>query len=199
MKSASADFWPYHSCYYKLMKSRRGFTIVELLIVIVVIAILAAITIVAYNGIQTRAENTKTTQAVAQYVKAIHAYAISNDTYPIEVSYPCLGTAATCGKVSGATNCLGSGLAANQSSFDTKIKSILSALPEPSTQVISCNGNFAQGAYFVKNDTGLGKTAQLMYFLRGNQTCDGIPAVITNTKTQVDDTTRCVATLPALP
>jgi prepilin-type N-terminal cleavage/methylation domain-containing protein len=33
----------------------RGFTIVELLIVIVVIAILAAITIVAYNGIQSRA------------------------------------------------------------------------------------------------------------------------------------------------
>lgn len=33
----------------------RGFTIVELLIVIVVVAILAAITIVAYNGIQQRA------------------------------------------------------------------------------------------------------------------------------------------------
>ncbi len=33
----------------------RGFTIVELLIVIVIIAILAAITIVAYNGIQNRA------------------------------------------------------------------------------------------------------------------------------------------------
>jgi len=35
-----------------------GFTIVELLIVIVVIAILAAITIVAYNGIQNRAQVT---------------------------------------------------------------------------------------------------------------------------------------------
>jgi prepilin-type N-terminal cleavage/methylation domain-containing protein len=38
------------------MKTKQtGFTIVELLIVIVVIGILAAITIVAYNGIQTRA------------------------------------------------------------------------------------------------------------------------------------------------
>lgn len=36
-------------------QTQRGFTIVELLIVIVVIAILAAITIVAYNGVQQRA------------------------------------------------------------------------------------------------------------------------------------------------
>ena len=36
-------------------EKRTGFTIVELLIVIVVIAILAAITIVAYTGIQDRA------------------------------------------------------------------------------------------------------------------------------------------------
>jgi len=39
-----------------MAKNRQGFTIVELLIVVVVIAILAAITIVSYNGIQTRAK-----------------------------------------------------------------------------------------------------------------------------------------------
>lgn len=38
-----------------LMKTRQGFTIVELLIVIVIIAILAAITVVAFNGIKNRA------------------------------------------------------------------------------------------------------------------------------------------------
>lgn len=37
-----------------MLKRKSGFTIVELLIVIVVIGILAAITIVAYNGIQDR-------------------------------------------------------------------------------------------------------------------------------------------------
>jgi len=43
------------SSHTTIRKTRgRGFTIVELLIVIVVIAILAAITIVAYNGIQNR-------------------------------------------------------------------------------------------------------------------------------------------------
>ena len=45
-----------------------GFTIVELLIVIVVIGILAAITIVAYNGVQNRAKKTSA-EAIANTVR----------------------------------------------------------------------------------------------------------------------------------
>lgn len=48
-----------------------GFTIVELLIVIVVIAILAAITIVAYNGIQDRAKASTASQALSNAIKKI--------------------------------------------------------------------------------------------------------------------------------
>jgi len=52
-------------------QKQKGFTIVELLIVIVVIGILAAITIVAYNGIQDRANSTKVIAQAQAYVKAL--------------------------------------------------------------------------------------------------------------------------------
>ncbi len=51
-----------------LRKNQQGFTIVELLIVVVVIAILAAISIVAYTGITARANNS-TAAATAKAVK----------------------------------------------------------------------------------------------------------------------------------
>lgn len=64
------------------MKSKSGFTIVELLIVIVVIAILAAISIVAYNGIQTRARDTQRANDISVLVKALEIYRVNNGQYP---------------------------------------------------------------------------------------------------------------------
>lgn len=63
--------WALKQKYQHHAKKSHGFTIVELLIVIVVIGILAAITIVAYNGIQTRAAETKRETDAATYHKAI--------------------------------------------------------------------------------------------------------------------------------
>ncbi|AHB42068.1 General secretion pathway protein G [Candidatus Saccharibacteria bacterium RAAC3_TM7_1] len=63
----------------KLWARQTGFTIVELLIVIVVIAILAAITIVAYNSIQARARDNVRKQDLAQISKALKLYAVDND------------------------------------------------------------------------------------------------------------------------
>ncbi len=58
---------------------QQGFTIVELLIVIVVIAILAAISIVSYNGITTRANETRTNSDLTQLQKAISAGRIATN------------------------------------------------------------------------------------------------------------------------
>ncbi|MNQ19997.1 Type II secretion system protein G precursor [compost metagenome] len=60
-------------------KKQTGFTIVELLIVIVIIGILAAITIVAYNGIQNRANDTTVKSDLRQsYLKLQEFYAINS-------------------------------------------------------------------------------------------------------------------------
>lgn len=62
----------------------KGFTIVELLIAIVVIAILAAITIVTFNGINTRAKNTAITASVSQSIKQLEVLKVDSSTYPVE-------------------------------------------------------------------------------------------------------------------
>ncbi len=63
-----------------------GFTIVELLIVIVVIAILAAITIVAYNGIANRAVDSSAQSSLSTFIKKLETYRL-NTTNTAEV-YP---------------------------------------------------------------------------------------------------------------
>ena len=56
----------------------KGFTIVELLIVIVVIAILAAITIVSYTGIQKQARDSKRVDDVSKIVQAFQLWSAEN-------------------------------------------------------------------------------------------------------------------------
>jgi len=62
---------------------QSGFTIVELLIVIVVIGVLAAITIVTYSGIQDRARYAAYRSDIESMNKAILLYYIDNGTYPV--------------------------------------------------------------------------------------------------------------------
>lgn len=60
----------------------NGFTIVELLIIIVVLGVLGAIVLLSYNGIQTRVRNTAMISGVKQYTESIQAYHAVNGDYP---------------------------------------------------------------------------------------------------------------------
>ena len=61
-----------------MRKTMSGFTLVELLIVIVVIGILASITIVSYNGAQKRARDSKRIDDVAQIGRGLQLWAGSD-------------------------------------------------------------------------------------------------------------------------
>ena len=66
----------------KTLKNSRGFTIVELLIVIIVIAILATLVITAYNGVQAKARDVKRQGDANSVQKAAEAYNADNSGYP---------------------------------------------------------------------------------------------------------------------
>ncbi len=64
-----------------------GFTIVELLIVIVIIAILAAITIVAYNGIQNKANDSAIKSDLNMMAEQITIFEANTGAFPTSAQY----------------------------------------------------------------------------------------------------------------
>lgn len=143
----------------------KGFTIVELLIVIIVIAILAAIVIVAYQGAQQRADNSRIMAAARFYQKAITAYAADHGG-----AWP-----------TGGTVCLGAGYPSNQCwsgpngtySVDVTTDANLvpyigSGKPTPATKVLQITGSpdYRLGILFNSSQN------VLVYYLEGGgQTC----------------------------
>ena len=79
---------------------KRGFTIVELLIVIVVIAVLAAISIVAYNGIQSRAQLSSAQSTTSTVAKKVELFKVDNGVYPNSID--------SCPTPTGTNICIGS-------------------------------------------------------------------------------------------
>lgn len=75
----------------RLSGGRQGFTLVELLIVIVVIGILAALVIVTYSGIQQRARDTERKTDLKGIQGQLEAFWADNARYPCLVA-----TTATC-------------------------------------------------------------------------------------------------------
>jgi len=71
------------------MKRSHGFTIVELLIVVVVIGVLASITAVAYSNMQQRSRTASRITAIRSIQKGLESYRTIHGIYPV---YTGIGT-----------------------------------------------------------------------------------------------------------
>jgi prepilin-type N-terminal cleavage/methylation domain-containing protein len=143
----------------------NGFTIVELLIVIVVIGVLAAITVVAYNGVQKRASNAQQATAAKGYAKLFKQYQTLNGGYPTESG--CLGNNNFDTDSDGDKDCNDNGNVAVDSALLAKLSTV-GTLPDVVTkQITGADGVKRGGIRFAAG------TAVIYYFLDGNDAvCD---------------------------
>lgn len=133
-----------------MSRARQGFTIIELLVVIVIIAILAAITMVSYNGLQDRAKASKTLTLVDQWEKSIRLYQVTN-TYLLE-DWTCLGNSVNdfppiSSKNIGLGQCERNMIVINPSpDWTSELKTVPAAgQTQPTTNLLSTNTSLSSG------------------------------------------------------
>jgi len=167
------------------MKTRKqnGFTIVELLIVVVVIAILAAITLVTYNGIQQRAQNTQFLSAFDTYEKALRLYKITYGEYPRAVNggglgvYSCLGGNYPATSNLAADQCFKSGglvLGEKVSAVDVELRKVVNQLPALNYPLLSdtdADSGIVTQSRGIMFQSELPPNAILFYFTTGDAPC----------------------------
>lgn len=150
--------------------NNRGFTIVELLIVIVIIGILAAVVAVAYNGITEKANNSQTESAMGAWRKALIQYATDNGSYPI--------SGGACFNEVGVTSCWPTSSAS--STLNNAIRPYLgkkNPLPAPSLQQLTSTawGTRVAGGLYYNAAATLDGTAYpyyVAYNLKGRVRCN---------------------------
>ena len=179
-----------------MFKTKSGFTIVELLIVIVVIAILAAISIVAYNGIQDRAHNSSIYAGIDAYHKAIKLYAIDNGSYPSQIP-ACFGGNATLGANNDQCMTTATNYKIN-TAFDNAIKNYMGG-KVPKMQYKTLTGTYSGTTYQMLSSGTygiFGGKPSLYYYPLGANCRSGETDVTSYSFTT--NAKMCVITLPDL-
>ena len=182
-----------------------GFTIVELLIVIVVIGILAAIVIIAYTGVQNKAVNANLLVAFDANYKTLVSYGQVNNGYPqpTDVAASPDGNKWICLEEPAnlpATSTFGSGICAINAYgsvstvVNTALKTVVNKLPSVANYTVSVpSAGFAVRGIFLAYPSG-GQPPQMLYYVFGNQTCGRGTANFLS----ASNVTQCYVTLPSL-
>lgn len=169
--------------------THHGFTIVELLIVIVVIGVLSTITTVTYSGFQNRAKNTQTAQAMGAWIKAMKLYKADKGQWPPYGT--CLGTNYLYGPygtdTTGVAQCrqtvAGSGFTESAAFKTAMIPYVGSSLPTPAfVTARSSDTNWYRGLTYVYGGGGSGTDVYIQAIMEGSTACpmvDNYNSVVT--------------------
>ncbi len=140
----------------------RGFTIVELLIVIVIIAILAAITLVSYNGITNKANNSAVQSDLASTYKKLAMYNSEFGTYPTSSDTATLKTI----------------IVASKGSYDTSVNAYVYCRSNTDAAVV---GRSKSGMGYYSGSKGSGTIAASAWTGSSATTCPTAGVVTTAT------------------
>lgn len=150
-----------------------GFTIVELLIVIVVVAILAALSMTLYTGIQDRAYSTKAISVVDSIVKASAIYRVEAGHFPPTSigNVICVGEASDYPSqgIYGAGECVTENHRLVNAAFNANLKQIISEVPDGSLPSVRYGSDGARGVTYVSDPAGSFMT--LVYAVKGGHPC----------------------------
>lgn len=176
-----------------MRKNSRGFTIVELLIVIIVIGILASVTVVAYNGISQRARNASRLSTVTSAIEMVNILLINNAPSAVRATLnvssgwyrACIGTGYPDINSNGQGDCAsfsGSPYVSESAAFNTLMQSSVT-LPNLASYPASTatDGDVVDGPYF--GSAWVDSTDMLVveYSLEGEaKSCDKGPLVYKN-------------------
>lgn len=161
-------------------KSVQGFTIVELLIVIVVIAVLAAITIVSYNGVQSRSRTSAGASNASMILRKAELYNGLFSSYPTYCQFVTNTAAPTGTPTSGnglgaSTPCVAGGASTG---VEVTLTNINMLTPIDVTSTTSSNGSVVSYKKCTTNGIKVGYWDSTI----------GTPAVVYKT---AGDTTTC--------
>lgn len=156
--------------------TKSGFTIVELLIVIIIIAILATLTIVAYNGIQNRSRTSAGAANANLIAKKAELFNSVNATYPTYCQFTTntlVPTGTTPSSGTGPGTCVAGGAAV---SSEVRLDNVNMLTPATMTSAISANGTVVQYKRCTTNGS------QITYY---------DASASTNVTKSIGDTTTC--------
>lgn len=141
-----------------MRKSASGFTIIELLIVIIVIGIIASISVISYNGVQTRTNNANRAAQLQAWQSVFERYKAKKGVLPLATTTNgtgfCLGTTGFPNGYDGVPRCrdyLSSGSAnslrvSDNAALMTELQTVVPNLP--SAQNVPVGGTVGPYVYY---------------------------------------------------